>query len=116
MRSRVRGLVAAVSAAAAIGGVLAAPATAEPPPQSSWQGRPNVDVNASCLTTTGGSIQFNAGGPVGPAQQLALTGFNALLKESDSMCLPGTREISVEPCCMGEGIDFTVGARSSAEP
>jgi hypothetical protein len=101
MRTRVRGLVAAVSAAAAIGGVLAAPATAEPPPQSSWQGRPNMLVNATCLTTTGETIHIDVGGPVGPAQQLALTGFNALVMEADSNCLPGTREISVEPCCMG---------------
>ena len=73
MRTRIKGLVAVVIASAAIGGVFAAPASADPP---QFQAVATCEVEA-------GTIIIGVTGPAGFAQRSAIKGLNLFLKQED---------------------------------
>jgi len=87
VRRRVRGLAAVVLAAAAIGGVFGAPASAEPPV---------FEATVFCDVTAGGGLAVSEIARAGEAQRSAIAGFNAALKRENTKCVPGTRQLSVE--------------------
>jgi hypothetical protein len=86
MRRRVRGLAAVVIASAAIGGMLAAPAPAA---------RPQFAVSAGCVVEGGGFVSFATATTAGNAQ-LVIRSLSQFLTSTNSRCVPGTRQITIE--------------------
>jgi hypothetical protein len=81
-------LLALVTAVVALG-AFAAPAPAEPP---------EAFVSVECDTTPGGGhITVNFFTRAGEAQRFAFTTLRENLRLNDLKCVPGTRQITVEP-------------------